>query len=56
MTHAVLMAGFCAVVGVVLGLILRRDLASGLQLGATIAGSMMAAGLAIAWVLYVFPL
>jgi hypothetical protein len=54
-THFVLMIGFSAAVGVVLGLILRPELRAGLRLAAMISGGMVAAALAISWLLYLLP-
>lgn len=56
MTHALLMFLFSLAVGIVLGLILRRDLGPAVRLAGLIAGSMCAAALAIAWLLYLLPL
>jgi hypothetical protein len=51
-THAALMMVFSVAVGLVLGLILRRDLRVALRLSAVIAGSMVVGATIIAWVFY----
>lgn len=56
MTHAALMMIFSAAVGLVLGLILRREPGPAFRLAGVIAATMSAAALAVAWVLYLLPL
>ena len=56
MTHFLLLLAFSAAVGLVLGLILRRDMGGALRVAAAIGGSMVLAALLIAWILYALPL
>lgn len=52
MIHAALMVAFSIAVGLVLGLILRRDLRAAAALATVISGSMVVGATFIAWVLY----
>jgi hypothetical protein len=50
------MMAFSAGVGLVLGLILRRDLGPALRLAGAIAASMCFGAVLVAWVLYLLPI
>lgn len=56
MIHFALLCAFAIAVGAVLAAMLRHDRREVISLAAWIAGAMVFTGVALSWVLYLFPL